>query len=320
MKKLLLLLVAVVLFSINSKTMAQSNPPSCPQVRFAVLVKTGSQTNPNEYRVKYSWAQGTSSGAKSIQLRYRFSSTDNEVIDKCFGIAPSSPNSGIDSSGTITILNTSTFQVRFYTYTGGTNCGGTVCGTVFFENIPLPVSFKSFNANRNKSNVGLVWETSSESNNKGFQVQRKIGGNDFETIAFVNTKANAGNSVSDLTYSYTDVNASQGVSQYRLLQVDFDGQSKHSDIRSVKGEEQSSKTIVYPNPSSNGKVNVVFEDTRSIRDIQLMDMSGRVVNQWRNQTSNNIQIDNLVPGFYNLRIVDQSTKEQSVEKIIIRKN
>ena len=183
---------------------------------------------------------------------------------------------------------------------------------------PLPVNLKTFNVNRNKSTVSLVWETSSESNNKGFEVQRKIGANEFTTIGFVNTKAAEGNSQTDLFYSFTDLNATKGVSQYRLQQIDFDGKAKLSDIRSVKGDGQSAKTIIYPNPSSNGTVNVVFEDSRSIRDIQLMDMNGRVVNQWRNLTNNNFKIDNLVPGFYNLRVVDQGTKEQSIEKIIIR--
>ena len=236
-------------------------------------------------------------------------------------------------TGTDTTLQPGASQSRFqFAYPGSTTPGENAkiwvqaVTTLGFKSevlmeatcAPLPVNFKSFNVNRNKSTVNLVWETSSESNNKGFQVQRKDGGGDFRTIAFVNTKAKNGNSETDLTYSFTDVNNLKGVSQYRLVQEDFDGQSKFSDTRSIKGEEQSTKTIVFPNPSTNGTVNVVFEDTRSIRDIQLMDMNGRVINQWRNQTSNNIKIDNLVPGFYNLRVVDQTTKEQSIEKIIIR--
>jgi hypothetical protein len=184
--------------------------------------------------------------------------------------------------------------------------------------IPLPVNFKSFNANRNKSNVGLVWETTSETNNKGFAVQRKIGGNQFTTIAFVNSKAEGGNSGYDLIYSFTDNNPVNAVSQYRLEQVDLDGKYKHSEIRSVRGDGQAIKTIVFPNPSSSGHVNVVFEESTSMKDIQLLDMNGRVVSQWKNQI-NNIKIDNLKPGFYNLRIMDQSTKEQSMEKIIINK-
>ena len=187
--------------------------------------------------------------------------------------------------------------------------------------MPLPVNLKSFNANRNKSAVSLNWETASESNNKGFEIQRKTSGNDYTTIAFVDTKAKGGNSESDLSYSFSDLNSYKGISQYRIRQIDFDGQSKYTEVRSVRGEEQSTaKNSVYPNPSNNGNVNVVFEDVKSIRDIQLMDMNGRVINQWRNYSNNNIKIENLTSGFYSLRVVDQNTKEQSIEKIIVNRN
>ena len=39
----------------------------------------------------------------------------------------------------------------------------------------LPINLKSFTAARNHSNVGLKWETALEENNKGFEIQRKIG-------------------------------------------------------------------------------------------------------------------------------------------------
>jgi hypothetical protein len=48
-------------------------------------------------------------------------------------------------------------------------------------------------------------------------------------------------------------------------------------------------------------------------------MSGRVIKQWKGVTNNNIQIDNLAPGMYSLKIVVSETGEQSVEKIIVSK-
>ena len=80
-----------------------------------------------------------------------------------------------------------------------------------------------------------------------------------------------------------------------------------------------SKTIVYPNPSSDGKVNIVFEDANVSRDISVSDMSGRTVKQLKGVTANNITIDNLTPGMYSLRIVIPSTGDQSVEKIMVNK-
>jgi len=117
-----------------------------------------------------------------------------------------------------------------------------------------------------------------------------------------------------------DLNAAKGISQYRIRQVDLDGMAKISDIRSVRGEGQKGSTIVYPNPSDDGKVNVVFEGGAiAKRNITVQDMSGRIIKEWKNYTNNNIQIENLTPGFYTIRIVNIETGEQDVQKAVVNK-
>jgi hypothetical protein len=49
-----------------------------------------------------------------------------------------------------------------------------------------------------------------------------------------------------------------------------------------------------------------------------MDMNGRVIKQWKKVIGNTIQIENLVTGFYTLRIINTETGEQSVEKIVVK--
>lgn len=184
--------------------------------------------------------------------------------------------------------------------------------------IPLPVDFKSFTAARNRSNVQLRWETSMEMNNTGFAVERNINGS-WQQIAWVPTQAVNGNSDAILSYSYLDMNSHKGISQYRIRQVDQDSKSKYTEIRSVRGDGQLGKTIVYPNPTVDGKVNIVFEDAAATRDISVSDMSGRMVRQIKGITANNITIDNLNPGMYTVRIVSPETGEQVVEKVIVNK-
>jgi hypothetical protein len=184
--------------------------------------------------------------------------------------------------------------------------------------INLPVSYKSFTAARNHSIVALKWETAFEQNNSGFAIERNILGT-WEQVAFVPSQAADGNSNSALTYLYNDANNVRGITQYRLRQVDLDARSKYSDIRAVRGEGQAGNTIVYPNPSFDGRVSIVFEDATVSRDASLSDMAGRILKQWKGITNNNIQIDNLTPGMYSLRIVVPETGEQSVEKIIVSK-
>jgi hypothetical protein len=182
----------------------------------------------------------------------------------------------------------------------------------------LPVEFKSFTAARSRSNVLLRWETSSEINNSGFAVERNMNGA-WEQIAFINSQATNGNSDHLLTYTYNDLNNTMGITQYRIKQVDFDNKSKYSEIRSVRGDGQIGKTIVYPNPTADGRVNVVFEDASVTRNIAVVDMSGRIITQSSNITNNNITIGNLMPGMYSLRVMVPETGEQTVLKIVVNK-
>ena len=73
------------------------------------------------------------------------------------------------------------------------------------------------------------------------------------------------------------------------------------------------------NPTSDGRVTVVFEDASVTRDVSLFDMTGRALKQWKGVNNNNIQIENLNPGVYSLRIVVPETGALSVEKIVVNK-
>lgn len=203
--------------------------------------------------------------------------------------------------------------------TGIIQCGAgsAVVNVLSIFNIVLPVEFKSFSAIRNHSNVLLKWETASEHNSSGFAIERNNNGS-WQQVAFVPSHAVNGNSDVLLSYQYNDFNDTKGITQYRLRQVDFDSKSKYSEIRAVRGDGQLGKTIVYPNPSNDGKVNVLFEDATA-RDVSVMDMSGHVMKQWKALKSNTIKIENLLPGMYMLKIVMPDTGVQTVEKIVVAK-
>jgi hypothetical protein len=184
---------------------------------------------------------------------------------------------------------------------------------------PLPVTFRSFKAARvSQDLVALRWETATEINNSGFALLRNTG-NGWEFVEFLPSLALDGNSSSVLTYSYMDRNSFTGITQYRIRQVDLDGKFKYSDIRAVRGEWQKDQTIVYPNPTINGQVNVLFEDKDGTRSIALIDSYGRTIRQWKGLNSNTLIIDNLRQGIYTLRIITEETRQQQVEKIVVLK-
>jgi hypothetical protein len=183
---------------------------------------------------------------------------------------------------------------------------------------PLPVSFRSFTARRiNRTFVDLRWETATEINNVGFAIQRNTGNNQWQVVGYVPTHAPAGNSSSVLTYSFTDANNHKGVSQYRIRQVDLDGKTRFSEVRAVRADGQKGETLIYPVPSLDGKVTIVFDDRETMRDLTLTDMLGRTVRQWRSVTGNVFQLDQLRPGIYTIGIYDRNLQELTMKKILV---
>jgi len=187
------------------------------------------------------------------------------------------------------------------------------------ENIPLPVTYKSFTATRSSnSQVVLEWETAMEENNRGFHVQRNVDGA-WKNIGFVFSQANGGNSSEVLKYAFKDANNSKGISQYRILQVDIDGKGKYSQIRSVHGVETAARVVLFPNPSHTGSFNLLFEDAASVRDVVVSDVSGRVVKQFKSVSGTTLTVEGLIDGFYTVQVANRTSGTTSVEKVIIKK-
>ena len=111
----------------------------------------------------------------------------------------------------------------------------------------VPVELTSFTANTSGSTVSLKWNTATELNNSGFEVQRKSSNSEWSNIGFV---AGFGTTTEPKTYSYTDDKITSGNFSYRLKQVDFDGSYEYSNEINVDvtGPAQYSLDQNYPNP------------------------------------------------------------------------
>lgn len=183
------------------------------------------------------------------------------------------------------------------------------CGT-------LPVTLKNFNAKLSNNAVALTWETADEINNKGFEIQRRFNGEaTYQKIAFVEAKATQGLGAS---YSFTDANArNKGSVSYRLAQADVDGKISLSEIRIVNTGAGNSQIVVYPNPSK-GTVKVSLPTQLSKADISLEDFSGKTIQRWNAYASNILQIDQIRPGIYLIRVRLQETGEQMIERLIVQ--
>ena len=112
--------------------------------------------------------------------------------------------------------------------------------------IPLPVELTSFSGDYSNGNVLLVWSTATETNNQGFEIQRKTSA-DYETIGFVN---GSGTTTQSQSYSFTDNDVNSGVYSYRLKQMDYDGTFSYSNVIEIEVTSplQFELSQNYPNP------------------------------------------------------------------------
>ncbi|OGU71412.1 MAG: hypothetical protein A2V93_00170 [Ignavibacteria bacterium RBG_16_34_14] len=99
-----------------------------------------------------------------------------------------------------------------------------------FIDFTVPVELTSFNVNIVGNQIVLNWITATETNNKGFEIERKFKNNEWETIGFIIGKGTTTEIQSyNFKDSYNDISYSGRV-LYRLKQIDFDGSFEHSKI------------------------------------------------------------------------------------------
>ncbi|MDB5195776.1 MAG: hypothetical protein JWP88_146, partial [Flaviaesturariibacter sp.] len=81
-----------------------------------------------------------------------------------------------------------------FVFDGKGDCYDTIMPLNCPAAIILPVTFTSFTAVKSGAGVSLKWTTASESNNRGFNVQRLQGNGNWQTLGFVSSQAAGGNS------------------------------------------------------------------------------------------------------------------------------
>lgn len=141
----------------------------------------------------------------------------------------------------------------------------------------LPVDLISFKAEIIENSVILSWSTSSELNNRGFEIQRKVDSEDWEIIGFV---PGFGSTNEFKSYNYKDGNLKGKVLIYRLKQIDYSGQFKFSDevkiqvniLPDIFSLEQN-----YPNPF-NSVTNIKYNlSSKSMVNLKIFNSIGECI-------------------------------------------
>ena len=190
----------------------------------------------------------------------------------------------------------------------------------------LPVELAGFDAQRSGNEaITLQWETRSETNNAGFEVQRRAGSNSasrsnvgtpqwdvstgeaWQTVARLD---GAGTTDTPQSYRFEDTQLPYAADslRYRLRQIDTDGTESFSEPVTVARQVTEAELLpTYPNPArSQATVRYAVPNPQDVR-IVLYDMLGRRVRtvvdtQATGRTEQPIDVSRLASGTYFLRM------------------
>ncbi|MBC7902678.1 MAG: T9SS type A sorting domain-containing protein [Gemmatimonadaceae bacterium] len=166
----------------------------------------------------------------------------------------------------------------------------------------LPVTFSSFNATKNDNAVVLTWTTANEFNNNNFEIEKSTDGLNYNVIAVM---MGAGTSSTSSSYKFTDKNISNSVVYYRLRQVDIDGNSKYSVVKTISGNGKVADAKIY---AANKQINIELNnEVKGNLSVRVVSMSGQVVAQKNYQNASykiNLAINNQNNGAFIVQLTD----------------
>ena len=209
--------------------------------------------------VTFSWDattdEETSSGGLSYNLRIGTSPGAGDVmtaasLENGVTLVPRMGNVNQNTSWTVNSLD----DGKYFWSVQAVDAG--FMGSPFAEeqilNLPdptIPVELTTFTAISQAEGVALAWETASEINNAGFEIERAVDGSAFAKIAFVEGH---GTTTEPQAYSFEDADLPFEAESigYRLKQIDFDGRFEYSEEVAVQRNLPSAVSLLpnYPNP------------------------------------------------------------------------
>lgn len=181
----------------------------------------------------------------------------------------------------------------------------------------LPIELTYFSGRVLNEKILLNWETATEINNEGFEIQKATNdtNREWETIGF---QKGVGESYDIQSYQFTDDYPKVGTNYYRLKQTDFDGAFEYSNVISVQFGSVNSKMRIVPNPVQSENFILHLQDSNFEKgEMEIFDSRGVTVltkSIWDSETD--ISVSDLPTGMYWIS-VDLAGKKL-LEKMIIQ--
>ncbi len=137
----------------------------------------------------------------------------------------------------------------------------------------LPVTYSAYSvALQSDQTAKIDWTTTAETNADLYRVERSLDGTNFETIG---ERRAQGVAAEGSTYTFTDPKPLTGTAYYRIRQLDNNGQSSFTDVKSITGHAAETLQVsAFPNPATD---QLHLNGNLTGGQAELLDLSGRQV-------------------------------------------
>jgi hypothetical protein len=203
-----------------------------------------------------------------------------------------------DGSADVTLPNINTATARIKVEAIG-NIFFDISNADFTITASLPIELTQFKVETTDNNTALLtWQTASERDNVGFDIEKSLDGKTFEKIGFVKGFGTTG---TPQYYSLLD-NKLRQLSYYRLRQIDLDGKTAYSNTLSAQPKSKLNQIKVYPNPAST---ELTVELPTGAFEAQIFDVLGRLVARQSGEGSLIVNLSRYTEGVYFVQVGSQ---------------
>lgn len=269
------------------------------------------------------WWHITSSAASTANLTFTYRGAENtmsvpyntgNVGAQYWGSAAWLPNNSNIGSAPAVTAGTGSVTASGVVFTAATFTPMVLSST----GAPLPVELVSFTGTCIGDFAELIWVTASETNNSHFDILRSDNGEPFHVVGTVD-----GNGTTSLSseYKFIDEQSLGTSTMYRLVQYDFNGDSKVFAPISVSSCATGNSTV-HTYASNEELVVLIDSKAEGVFTVSIVDMQGRTVSAQQltageGSSRFGISKEGIVPGIY-LVMTTLPNGEVTSEKIFVQ--
>ncbi len=180
----------------------------------------------------------------------------------------------------------------------------------------LPVNLKIFKARaENNNKVQVFWTTEYEKDNGYFDIERSVDGVNFTSVGKVRG-VNYNGKLTD--YTFYDPRPLDGISYYRLKQVDVDGKFNYSPIEKVKILDKNNSFDIFPNPPASSEFRIdLLKHVPGNINVAVFDVSGSLRLQQQYSTNHAITVIHHLPaGLYTVKVTGKDLS--AAKKLVVQ--